>query len=577
MALDGLFLHIVAEELQELVGQHVYKIHQPAREEVIFAFKNGKKLLFSVNANTARIHITNQNIENPKQPPMFCMLLRKYFGNSKLLSITQDGLERILTFTFEHTNEIGDKVLNSVVAEIMGKHSNLILVSGGKIIDCLKRSEDAFSGERVLLPTAAYIPPKRPEKINFYDIPEIGNYCFCCCENSPVQVENYKEIVEKFEGISPDFARYLVAQSEDIVKDLLEKTNNYYLLSDCVLTVLSDIYNKKYKFAIFYENNEPKKFTVMSSELCDMPQVLDVKYLHSANETLDVFFHQKSSNDRLKQRADYIFNLLNSTTRRISKRINEQKIDLENCKEKEYYKLCGDLIYANVYQIKPETAEVILENFYNKNEPITVYLDPNLTPPQNAQKYYKQYKKLQNAEKKLNEQLLKGFQELDYIESVAECLNRVSTEEEIISLRQELEQTGYIRKNSGGKQKEIALKPLEFNVENFKILVGRNNIQNDKLTFKIANKTDIWLHTQKIHGSHVIIKGENPSREILEFAAKLAVKHSKAKNSNNVPVDYTFVKYVKKPNGSKPGFVIYTNQNTIFVNGETYDRDAEIV
>jgi predicted ribosome quality control (RQC) complex YloA/Tae2 family protein len=546
MALDGAFLHLVRNELEILIGNRITKIHQPSREEIILSFRD-RKVLLCVNGNNSRVHLTEFTPENPKQPPMFCMVLRKHFQNAKLVSISQDGLERILTFNFEHINEIGDSVRNSIIIEIMGRYSNIILVQDDKIIDTLKRSEDV-TAERLLLPGAKYLPPKREKRLNFLT----DNY-----KDGLNNITNFKDILTFFEGISPIVANEWInfAVKNDVI--------DYVRLNYIIEKTKEQISENKTHFNILYKDNMPQKFSYM--KLFQFGNMFFEKEFSTACETLEKFFAEKSAKNNAKQYSDKLLKLLINRTERITKRLNLQKIELENCTKKENFRICGEVISANIYQIKQGEAFVKLVNFYD-NSVMDITLDPKLSPAQNAQNYFKKYKKLVTAERVLKEQIENGLRELDYVESVFEALTRAETEGEISQIRLELEQTGYVKKTVS-KQKSASPKPLKFELDGFNIYVGRNNLQNDLLT-KNAEKSDIWLHTQKIHGSHVVIEtGEKQiTDKVLEFAAKFAARHSKAKKSTQVPVDWTFVKFVKKPNGAKPGFVIYTNQKTIFIN-----------
>ncbi|MDR0918047.1 MAG: NFACT family protein [Oscillospiraceae bacterium] len=551
MALDGTFLHLVKEELNTLCGSRVIKIHQPSREEIILTFRDGK-LLLCANAVNARVHLTETTPENPKHPPMFCMLLRKHFLNAKLLIIEQDGLERILKFSFEHTNEIGDIEINSVFIEIMGKYSNIILTKKTEnkeiIIDCLKRSEDAFSGERLLLPSAEYIPPKKDKRVNFLT----DNF-------DTENIKTTKDILNHFEGVAPTIANEWLAFA----------TRNNEVDPVRLAYIIKATRDNPPYFNVLFDNNEPKKFSYI--KLSTLISLYNEKKYETACESLEKFFEQKTSLNRAKQYSETMLKMLVTLTERISKRINHQKIELENCSEKDKFRVSGELIFANIYNLKQGDIVAKLDNFYT-GETVNIDLDPQKSPADNAKNYFKKYKKLVTAEKILKEQIENGLKELDYIESVFDTLTRAVTENEIAQIRLELEQTGYIKRTGNNKQKITALKPIEYEYQGFKILVGRNNIQNDLLT-KSADKTDIWLHTQKIHGSHVIIKGRDIPDEVIAYAAKIAAYHSKARNSSQVPVDYTFVKQVKKPNGSKPGFVIYFEQQTIYtepINTEEY-------
>ncbi len=576
MALDGAFLYAVKQELSSLIGGRIDKIYQPSREEIIIAIRSEgstKKLLFSSGANCARVHITETSPENPKTPPMFCMLMRKHLGGGKLLSIRQDGLERILYFDFECMNEIGDMVKVTVAIEIMGRCSNIILISGeGRVIDAIRRVDAEMSRERMVLPGMTYTLPPKPEKISFLysEKEEIREKLFSLHNN-----DLSKCLVSTFEGISPLFARECVDRTsgkdmdlEDIDEKTFDKLCDYIfsereklLSGNCNFTVLTD------------ENNNLKDFCF--TDIKQYGDLMTSKSFSTAGETLDKFYSERDNSNRLKQRSSDMIKFLSNTSERISRKLALQREELRECDLKDDLKLKGDLINANIWRLEKGQKKAVLENYYDDNKEIEITLDERLSPAQNAQKYYSEYRKSVNAEIKLTELIEKGEKELIYIDSVLDSLMRSTTENEVLLLRQELAEQGYLRLKSGKQKPPKELPPMEFvSSDGFKILVGRNNKQNDKLTLKTAEKTDIWLHTKDIPGSHVIICAEGnevPDNTITE-AAVLAAYHSKGKNSAQVPVDYVEVRYVKKPAGAKPGMVIFTNNRTLYIK-----PDEEIV
>ncbi len=571
MALDGAFLHIVKKELGHLIGGRVDKISQPSREEVVIAFRThggNCKLLISASAGSARVHITKKSIENPKVPPMFCMLLRKHLGNGRLLDIRQDGLERILYFDFEAMNELGDMVKVTLAVEIMGRCSNLVIINAdGKIIDSIKRVDAEMSRERMVLPGMTYTYPPRDNRLDFRN---------CAAEdivNAAEQLPDCdlsKALIKIFEGLSPIVARewvYYAAQGDDAVKsdlhgELLERlafvinqTARECDENRCTFTVVKDKEGLLKDFSFIPINQ--------------YVGLMDTKELDSACDLLDYFYSERDSISRMKQRSQDMYKLLLNATDRISRRLANQRMELKESENREEFKLKGDLISANLYRVEKGMASVRVENFYDENCPeIEIKLDPRLTPSQNMQHYYAEYRKADTAEKILTEQIIKGEEELAYIDSVFDALTRTNGEDEVNELRMELAEQGYIRAAKLKGKPPKSHPPLEFkSPESFTILVGRNNKQNDMLTTKLAEKTDIWLHTKNITGSHVIIRanGQEIPDDTIIYAARLAAFHSKAKNSSQVPVDYVPVKFVKKPSGSKPGMVIFTNNRTLYV------------
>ncbi len=568
MSLDGAFLHIVKSELMPLIGSRVDKVYQPSREEIVLSLRTlhdgAKKLILSANSMSARVNLTNAAFENPQQPPMLCMLLRKHLGGGRLSAIRQDGLERIIYFDFECTNEIGDAVTNTLIAEIMGRHSNIILVRNGRVVDSVKRVTDDISSVRRVLPNIEYETPPRDERLCLLD---------CSAEDVIKAVEGSTERLSKrltavLEGVSPIFARecaYYAAKDVDAVccelsenavdrlRFILNKAKKA-LDGAAEFTVVSDLNGRKKDFCFI---NIEQYATGMLTSHCE-----------SANALLDSFFAAADRTERTKQRAHALLKLLMNAYERVSRKLELQKKELADCGEREVFRVCGDLLNANIYRLEKGMTKVTLEDFYT-GEPREITLDARLTPAQNAQKYYNEYRKLDTAEKKLTDLIAKGQQELIYIDSVFDAVSRTEGEAELAEIRRELREQGYLR---GGVRADEKVKkqsePMKFrSTEGFDILVGRNNVQNDKLTLKTAKASDIWLHTQGIAGSHVIIRTEGaevPEQTLFE-AAQLAAYHSKGRSSSQVPVDYTAVKFVKKPAGAKPGMVIFTNNRTLFV------------
>ncbi|MCD7890880.1 MAG: NFACT family protein [Ruminococcus sp.] len=571
MALDGAFLYAVKSELLPLVGGRVEKIHQPSREEVIISIRTrqgSRKIFISANAGSARVHITEKAVDNPQTPPMFCMLLRKHLGSGKLIDVRQDGLERILFLDFECVNELGDVVIVTLACEIMGRCSNLIIINNeGKILDSIKRVDEEMSCERMVLPGMKYTLPPRRERLSFlsYEPDQITEAL-----ESSAPMELSKVLIRIFEGISPVLARewtffagrgaYLESDklNEDQLSRLLftvKRTKEQLTEGKCCFTAASD------------KDGVLKDFSFI--RLSQFGTLMYTKELASASELLDYFYFERDRAARTKQRANDLFKLLMNLTERTSRRISVQREELSACADKDRFKLYGDLISANMYRIQKGDSSVEAENFYDENCPqIGIKLDVRKTPSQNAQHYYSEYKKAVTAERKLAEQIEKGEEELQYLDSVFDALTRAVSENDIIQLRLELQEQGYIRSGVRKGKSPKALPPIEYkSSDGFIILVGRNNHQNDQLTLKFAEKNDMWLHTQSITGSHVLIltDGAVPPDRTIEEAAVIAAVNSRGKDSNLVPVDYCLARYVKKPSGAKPGKVIFTNYSTAFV------------
>ena len=571
MALDGMFLNCIKNELDFLIGGRVDKIAQPSREEIIITFRTkggAEKLMFSASAGSARVHITKMSVENPKVPPMFCMLLRKHIGNGRLLDIRQDGLERILCFDFEAMNELGDMVKVTLAAEIMGRCSNVVIINNeGKIIDSIKRVDTEMSRERPVLPGMRYTLPPRSPRLDFRTSGR--DEIKAALETMP-DCDLAKALVKVFEGISPIVAREWVfyaakgaspAKSE-LTEDMLDR------LCFALKKTASEIENGQSVYTVVKDKEGLlKDFAFMP--ISQYGALMVTKPFESACAVLDYFYAERDSVSRMKQRSQDLYKLLLNTTDRIARRTEAQRGELKLSENRWELKLKGDLISANLYRIEKGMSSFETENYFEEGCPvITIELDKRLTPSQNMQRYYSEYRKADTAEKILTEKIAQGEDELAYIDSVFDALTRTNSEDEVNELRAELAEQGYLRSAKLKGKPPKSRPPLEFtSPDGYTILIGRNNVQNDKLTMKTAEKTDIWLHTKNIPGSHVIIRtnGENPPDETILYAARLAAFHSKAKSSSQVPVDYVPVRFVKKPAGSKPGKVIFTNNRTVYV------------
>lgn len=575
MALDGAFLYAVKNELQPLVGGRIEKIHQPSREEAVISIRTrsgSKKLYISANAGSARVHVTEKSVDNPQTPPMFCMLLRKRLGSGKLIAVRQDGLERILFLDFECVNELGDVVTVTLACEIMGRCSNLIVIDHeGRVIDSIKRVDEEMSRERMVLPGMRYTLPPRDDRLNFLTA-EPDEIAARLREVQPAELS--KALIRVFEGISPVLARewtFFAGRGAELRSDTVDgdqldrlqfaikRTREQLTQGECCFCVASD------------KDGMLKDFSFV--RLNQYGPLMLTKELGSASELLDYFYYERDRAARTKQRANDLFKLLVNLTERTSRRISAQQQELAACAEKDRFKLWGDLISANIYRIQKGDSSAEVENFYEEGCPtVSIELDIRRTPAQNAQRYYSEYKKCVTAEEKLAGQIEKGEEELAYLDSVFDALTRAESENDIIQFRLELVQQGYIRSGGSKAKPPKALPPIEYrSSDGYTILVGRNNCQNDQLTLKFAEKTDIWLHTQTITGSHVIIvtDGATPPDKTIEEAAVIAAVNSKGRNSTLVPVDYCLARYVKKPSGAKPGKVIFTNYKTAFVKPDT--------
>ena len=572
MALDGAFLrHLKKEITDRALGARVDKIYQPNTEELVFLLRTRQeafKLLLSARANSPRIHFTQYAPENPKVPPMLCMLLRKRLSGAKLVEVRQPGLERLLYLDFDAANELGDKVRLSLVIEIMGKYSNIILVDGqGKIVDALKRVDEEMSSQRLVQPGLAYeLPPAQNKPCMLECQPE---EIVEAIVHQPKNQSLNKGILNALQGLSPVVCREIEHQvgrgQELFTRDLTqEQRERLRFFLERLFTTVRDTAGEPYMVTKI--KGKPMEFSFLN--IVQYGTLASVSRWEDFSSLLDEFYEERDRQDRMRVKAQDLLRLLANASERLSRKINLQRGELARSEDREHLRVCGDLINANLYRIERGSAFADLENFYDENRLMRVKLDPALNATQNAQKYYKEYRKAKTAQQVLGEQIAQAEQELLYVDSVFDCLSRAQSESELNEIRQELREEGYLKAVRDKRKPPAPLAPLEFvSSEGFRILVGRNNRQNDKLTLKQANNNDIWLHTKNIPGSHTIIVtgGRQPGDATLKEAAMLAAYHSRAKDSSQVPVDYTQVRYVSKPQGAKPGMVIYVHYQTLFV------------
>lgn len=571
MALDGIFLrHIKNEIEQQALLARVSQIYQPNRDELVFVlrtFGGSKKLLLSSRANSPRVNFCEKTPENPAQPPMFCMLLRKRIGGGKLVSVRQAGCDRILFLDFECINELGDTEILTVICEIMGMYSNIIVADNksGVIIDSLKRVDLTMSSQRLVLPNLKYELPAPQDKLNILDSSpqEITEKI----KSLECEMPLYKALLRVIQGVSPIICReleYRVCEGvSNRVEGVLEDKLNVELANLKDLT--EDCSGKP--CIVYREDGRPLDTAFMPIE--QYGNFAEIKSVDGFSKALDEFYETRDSRERMRMKSQGLTKLLHNIRERLARKISKQQLELARCGEREQLRICGDLLQANLYRIERGAEFADVENFYDEQgRTLRIKLDPSISPAANAQKYYKDYQKAKNAEIALAEQIKNGREELEYIESVLDTVDRAENERELSQIRDELTDQGYLKPQKGKQRRQEKLAPLEFmSSDGFKIFVGRNNRQNDKLTLKTAAKNDMWLHTKDIHGSHVIIEsgGRDISDTAVFEAARLAAYNSKARHSDKVPVDYTLVRYVSKPNGSKPGMVIYVNNKTIYV------------
>lgn len=571
MALDGAMLHLIKRELEEgILGAKVDKVFQPSREMLILAMRGknmNRKLLVSASANSARIHFTEYLVENPAQPPMLCMLLRKRLCGARLSAIVQPGLERVLLLKFDAHNELGDEITLTLAVEIMGRHSNIILIDErGLVIDSVKRIDSELSSMRLILPGIQYELPPAQDKYNIAEgLPDEAANKVLACQGQRLD----KALMGVIQGISPVVAREIAYRSTgftDFVLDDISDSQKDKLRYN--LSSLKDILGGKGEPNLITIGGKPTDFTFIYPRQYGASAVSSTYGDYSS--MLDDYYYRRDLGDRMKSKSQDILKLLANSSARISKKLDIQSAELKKCADREQLRRNGDLINANLHLLQKGDILAEVVDYYSEDcGTVKIKLDPLLTPAQNAQKYYKEYRKLQAAEQHLTGLIEQGKAELAYIDSVLDLLSRAESERELAEIRQELTDEGIIkrRKTAPGKQPP-KLPPLRFRSDDgFLILVGRNNRQNDSLTLKESRNYDVWLHTLHVPGSHTVIvcDGKQPPNRTIEQAAQLAAYHSGARASGLVAVDYTNIKYVSKPRGAKPGMVIYTHQSTLYV------------
>lgn len=571
MAFDGVMMHYVREEIKSVaLDARVSQIHQPNRDELVIALrtKNGnKKLLVSSRANSPRICFTEHSIENPATPPMLCMLLRKRLGGAKLVDVRQIELERIMFLDFIATNELGDKVKLTLCVEIMGKYSNIILIDeNDNIVDALKRVDFTMSTQRLVLPNIKYELPPKQDKLCILECS--GRDIVEKAINTPAEMRLSKALLSAMQGVSPIITReleYMVGVDSNRELTVIDKLKLIEKVDKLKEYIVSGE-----KSPTMMIKPEGKPFDISFMDIMQYGEMASKKRFLDFSTLLDSFYYERDKAERMKVKGQDLLRLCSNIQDKLCRKIAVQEKELKDSLNRDKLRKKGDLLQANMYKMVRGQSFIDVEDYYDNNKIVRIKLSPTLNPSQNVQKYYKDYRRAKTREEMLTVQIAKAKAELQYISAVQESLGRAESERELTEIRQELVDEGYLKnRNPKGRNKALKLlPPKEYtSSDGFTIYVGRNNKQNDKLTLKTARNYDMWLHTKDIPGSHVIIVSDN--REITDTAileaASLAAYNSKAKESDNVPVDYTIVKNVSKPSGAKPGMVIYVNNKTVYV------------
>ncbi|HWI49681.1 MAG TPA: NFACT RNA binding domain-containing protein [Rummeliibacillus sp.] len=551
MAYDGLFTLAMTKELQQLVTGRIAKVHQPNAQEIILTIRaNGTnhKLLFSIHSSYARVHLTEQSVENPAEPPMFCMLLRKHIEGGFIESIKQIDGDRIIVMTITSKNEIGDPITRELHAEIMGRHSNLILVEQDtqKIVDSLKHLPPAMNSYRTVLPGQVYVAPPAQDKVNPTKVTAEQLQTYFATEKTE------QEIVQHFTGFSPLHSNEFLYRVRESCKSEVD-----------LFPVFIEEFNNGGSQPTYIEVNGKTQFSPIAlTHLEGKPTTYP-----TLSTLLDRVFFARAERDRVKQQAGDLERWLQNEINKLKLKLKKLQKDLNQASKLDQYQLFGELLMANLYNFEKGQKEITVVNYYDENGAVVkIPLSERKTPIENAQSYYTKYNKAKNALIMVQQQIDKTNEDLAYFEMLSQQVQQASPHD-IEEIREELAEQGFMKMRASKRRKKPTKPaPEEFiSTTGTRISVGKNNKQNDYLTFKIARKSEIWLHTKDIPGSHVVIHDSAPDEQTLREAATLSAYFSKARDSSSVPVDYTEVRQVKKPSGAKPGFVIYFEQKTLYV------------
>lgn len=580
MAFDGFVTSGIARELNEkLKGGKIDKVYQPEKDEIILSIRTREglfRLLISAATANPRIHLTNISRENPLTAPLFCMIMRKHLGGGKIKSIRQIDFDRVIKIDIECYTELGDLTEKSLMVEIMGKHSNITLIqSDNKIIDSIKHIDFTTSAVRQVLPGLIYeLPPKQDKSLpTEFSAEDFASKLVSVPGDTPLD----KFLVGEFMGMSPLLAREMVCRATGNTKAFVSEINPETFAKDAK-RFFDEILSSSSKSTVIFDLNTGKPLAFSIVTLTQYTFLGKIKEYDSISEAVETFFLSRDIQDRLAQKAASTVRLINNNIDRCEKKIALHTESIEKAKDRDKYKMYGDLLTSNLYRIEKNAKFATVQNLFSESlEDIKISLSEELTPSQNAQRYYKLYTKSKAAEEHSLKQLKDAEKEKAYLETVLDSVTRARTPLDIAEIREELAEQGYISAgNIKKKKQQKKSKPMRFlSSDGFEILIGRNNKQNDELTIKTAYSTDMWLHTKNIPGSHVIVRtngtGEIPDNTLLE-AASLAAYFSKAQKSTGVAVDYTLIKNIRKPNGSSPGFVIFDTNYTVFV-----DPDENLV
>ena len=570
MAFDGITISNIVKELNDtILNGRIAKIAQPENDELLLTIKPAKeqvRLVISASASLPLIYLSRDNKPSPMTAPNFCMLLRKHIANGRIVGISQPSLERIIRFEIEHLDELGDLCRKSLIVEIMGKHSNIIFCNEkGMIIDSIKHVSAQMSSVREVLPGREYFIPDTMKKENPLDIPEENFTQELLSKPMPVG----KAIYNSFTGISPVVAEEIChlagidssIPASEMSADLLSHLYRQFTY------FMEQVTESKFSPAIYYEGNEPKEFSSLPLTHFSNYQV---KSFDSISEVIRTYYSSRDLITRIRQKSSDLRRVVQTALERNRKKYDLQLKQLRDTENRDKYKVYGELIHTYGYNLEDGAKELEALNYYT-NEMIKIPLDPQKTPQENAKKYFDRYNKQKRTFEALSELIKETKDEIDYLESVSKSLDIARSEDDLIQIKEELIESGFIRRKQSSKKVKITSKPFHYiSSDGFHMYVGKNNLQNEELTFHFANGGDWWFHAKKAPGSHVIVKtnGEELPDRTFEEAARLAAHYSKNSGAEKVEVDYVEKKQVKKPNGSKPGFVVYYTNYSMMIDSD---------
>ena len=570
MAFDGITISCLKKELNDtLLNGRIYKIAQPETDELLLTIKtnNGQyRLVLSASASLPLVYLTDKNKPSPMTAPNFCMLLRKHIQNGRIVDISQPSLERILEFTIEHLDEMGDLCQKKLIVELMGKHSNIIFCNqDGKIIDSIKHISSAVSSLREVLPGRDYFIPETTHKSNPLTTTKEEFYSLAYGQNT----ECFKALYMNYVGLSPFMANELCFRAGgncDLSVAALTDTDKENLYQSFA-NMMEDIKTGNYAPRILYENGIPKEYAVFP--ICSYSKE-NTKEISSISALLEQYYEEKNIVTRIRQKSVDLRKIVQTALERNIKKYDLQLRQMQDTEKRDKYKVYGELLTAFGYGVEPGSKSVTVNNYYT-GEDVDIPLDPMLSAIENAKKYYDKYNKLKRTYEALSTLTIQVKEEIDHLESISNALDIAVKEEDLVQIKEELIETGYIRRKGTSKKQRFTSKPFHYiSSDGYHMYVGKNNFQNEELTFKFATGNDWWFHAKGVPGSHVIVKseGEEMPDRTFEEAGKLAAYYSKSKGQEKVEIDYIQKKHVKKPSGGKPGFVVYYTNYSLMIDSD---------